>query len=321
MDRQTDGRSNPPRLCFIGFGEAGQAFASGFLEAGIVEISAFDIAPDPARVAVSAQKLGVRLSADLPTALMGADFVFSAVTAASSLDVARAAAPHLAPGQVFVDVNSVSPGRKREAAAAIAPGGRYLDLAIMAPVHPRRHATPCLVAGEDAAAFLEMFSTFGMALKQTGPEIGSATIIKMVRSVMVKGLEALSYECFMAARAAGVDAVILNSLKGSYPGLDWPRLVPYNVSRMLQHGTRRAAEMREVAATLRELGIDPAVTEGTVTQQERLGALGLPGDPDDGLALLDLVAEALAAPPARADSRQSYTLSAGLDEDPSPQSR
>lgn len=294
MDMQTGGRSNPPRLCFIGFGEAGQAFAGGFREAGIVEISAFDIAPDPARVADPAQRLGVRLAADMPSALSGADFVFCAVTAASSLDAARAAAPHLAPGQIFIDVNSVSPGRKREAAAAFGPDGRYIDLAIMAPVHPRGHATPCLVAGDEAAAFIEMFSPFGMALKQAGSEIGSATIIKMVRSVMVKGLEALSYECFMAARAAGVDGVILDSLKGSYPGLDWPKLVPYNVSRMLQHGTRRAAEMREVAATLRELGIDPAVTEGTVTQQERLGALGLPGDPDDGFTLLDLVADALA---------------------------
>jgi 3-hydroxyisobutyrate dehydrogenase-like beta-hydroxyacid dehydrogenase len=294
MDMQTGSRSNPPRLCFIGFGEAGQAFAGGFLEAGIVEISAFDIAPDPVRVAAPAERLGVRLSTDLPSALSGADFVFCAVTAASSLDAARAAAAHLMPGQIFVDVNSVSPGRKRETAAAIGPGGRYLDVAIMAPVHPRRHATPCLVAGDDAAAFVEMFSPFGMALKQAGAEIGSATIIKMVRSVMVKGLEALSYECFMAARAAGVDAVILDSLKGSYPGLDWPKLVPYNVSRMLQHGTRRAAEMREVAATLRELGIDPAVTEGTVTQQERLGSLCLPGDPDDGFTLLDLVADALA---------------------------
>ncbi|HEV7257380.1 MAG TPA: DUF1932 domain-containing protein [Bosea sp. (in: a-proteobacteria)] len=295
MDMQTNARSNPPRLCFIGFGEAGQAFAGGLLEAGIAEISAFDIAPDPARVAGPAQKLGVRLAADLPSALSGADFVFCAVTAASSLDAARAASAHLAPGQIFVDVNSVSPGRKREAAAALGPGRRYVDLAIMAPVHPRRHETPCLVAGDDAAAFVEMFSPFGMALKQAGSEIGSATIIKMVRSVMVKGLEALSYECFMAARAAGVDAVILDSLKGSYPGLDWPKLVPYNVSRMLQHGTRRAAEMREVAATLRELGVDPAVTEGTVLQQERLGALGLPGDPNDGFTLLDLVADALAA--------------------------
>lgn len=300
MDMQTGGRSNPPRLCFIGFGEAAQAFAGGFREAGIAEISAFDIAPDPARVADPAQRLGVRLAPDLPSALSGADFVFCAVTAASSLDAARSAAAHLTPGQIFIDVNSVSPGRKREAAAALGPGGRYVDLAIMAPVHPRGHATPCLVAGNEAAAFIEMFSPFGMALKQAGSEIGSATIIKMVRSVMVKGLEALSYECFMAARAAGVDAVILDSLKGSYPGLDWPKLVPYNVSRMLQHGTRRAAEMREVAATLRELGVDPAVTEGTVTQQERLGALCLPGDPDDGFTLLDLVADALAET-ARAD--------------------
>lgn len=294
MDMQTGGRSNPPRLCFVGFGEAGQAFAGGFLEAGITEISAFDIAPDPVRVAGPVRNLGVRLATDLPSALSGADVVFCAVTAASSLDAARAAAPHLAPGQIFVDVNSVSPGRKREAAAALGSNGRYLDLAIMAPVHPRGHATPCLVAGDQAATFIEMFAPFGMALKQAGPEIGSATIIKMVRSVMVKGLEALSYECFMAARAAGVDAVILDSLMGSYPGLDWQKLVPYNVSRMLQHGTRRAAEMREVAATLRELGIDPAVTEGTVTQQERLGALGLAGDPEDGLMLLDLIADALA---------------------------
>lgn len=286
-------RSNPPRLCFIGFGEAGQAFAEGFREAGIVEIAAFDIAPDPVRVAEPAKRLGVRLFDDLPSALRGADFVFSAVTAASSLDAARSAASHLESGQVFVDVNSVSPGRKREAAAAIGPAERYLDLAIMAPVHPRRQATPCLVAGESAAAFVAMFQPFGMTLSVAGAEIGAATIIKMVRSVMVKGLEALSYECFMAARAAGVDGTILTSLGGSYPGLDWPKLVPYNVSRMLQHGVRRAAEMREVATTLRELGIDPAVTEGTVIQQERLGRLGLPGDPDDGFLLLDQVARAI----------------------------
>lgn len=292
MDMPSSGAANPPRLCFIGFGEAGQAFAGGLIEAGIVEIAAFDIAPDATRVAEPARRLGVRLAADMPSALRGADVVFCAVTAASSLDAARAAATHLAPGQVFVDVNSVSPGRKREAAAALGPAGRYLDLAIMAPVHPRRHATPCLAAGREAAAFVDLFQHFGMSVTVAGSEIGAATIIKMVRSVMVKGLEALSYECFMAARAAGVDGTILDSLMGSYPGLDWPKLVPYNVSRMLQHGVRRAAEMREVAATLRELGIDPAVTEGTIVQQERLGALGLPGDPADGFLLLDQIGEA-----------------------------
>jgi len=289
-------RSNPPRLCFIGFGEAGQAFAGGLLAAGIAEIAAYDVAGSEERVFGPAQRLGVRLAGNLETALAGADFVFSAVTAADSLDCARQVAPQLLPGQVFVDVNSVSPGRKREAAAAFASPGAYLDLAIMAPVHPKRHATPCLVAGEAAERFMQVFGDFGMALGLAGPQIGQATIIKMVRSVMVKGLEALSYECFMAARTAGIDPVILDSLGRSYPGFDWQKQVPYNVSRMLQHGVRRAAEMREVALTLRELGIDPAVTEGVVVQQERLGRLPFQAEPEDGLAMLDAVRAALAEP-------------------------
>ena len=292
-------RANQPRLCFIGFGEAGQALAGGLREAGIAEIAAFDIAGGEPRVHEPATRLGVRLAASLGEALAGADFVFSAVTAASSVAAARQAASHLAPGQLFVDVNSVSPGRKREAAALFSGDGAYLDLAIMAPVHPRRHATPCLVAGKAGQRFIESFAAFGMKLTLAGPEIGAATTVKMVRSVMVKGLEALSYECFMAARRAGVEDEILASLGASYPGFDWPRQVPYNVSRMLQHGVRRAAEMREVALTLRELGLDPAVTEGVVAQQERLGRLGLWLEPEEGLAILGAVDAALAAEEAR----------------------
>lgn len=295
MLQTVSSRANPPQLCFVGFGEAGQAFAGGLREAGIVEIAAFDIAAAEERVRGPAALLGIRLADDLGTALAGADVVFSAVTAADSLDAARQVAAHLLPGQVFVDVNSVSPGRKREAAAAFAAPDVYLDLAIMAPVHPRRQATPCLVAGAAAERFIAIFRDFGMSLGQAGPQIGQATLIKMIRSVMVKGLEALSYECFMAARSAGIDPLILDSLGRSYPGLDWPTLVPYNVSRMLQHGVRRAAEMREVALTLRELGLDPAVTDGVVVQQERLGRLSVHAEPEDGMAMLDAVHAALIA--------------------------
>jgi 3-hydroxyisobutyrate dehydrogenase-like beta-hydroxyacid dehydrogenase len=299
MSQSVPARANPPRLCFIGFGEAGQALAGGLREAGIAEIAAFDIAGAEPRVHEPAARLGVRLAASLGEALAGADFVFSAVTAASSVEAARQAAGHLVSDQLFVDVNSVSPGRKREAAALFGGDGAYLDLAIMAPVHPRRHATPCLVAGEAGPRFIESFAAFGMKLTLAGPEIGAATTVKMVRSVMVKGLEALSYECFMAARRAGVQDEILASLGQSYPGFDWSRQVPYNVSRMLQHGLRRAAEMREVALTLHEFGLDPAVTEGVVAQQERLGRLGLRLEPEEGFAILGAVDAALAADAAR----------------------
>src|SRR5690606_9816757 len=84
------------------------------------------------------------------------------------------------------------------------------------------------------------------------------------------------FECFVAARRAGVTDQIFASLQESFPGIDWRAQVQYNLERMDRHGIRRAAEMREVAKTLEELALDPAVTRGTIVQQQRMGELALP---------------------------------------------
>ena len=101
----------------------------------------------------------------------------------------------------------------------------------------------------------------------------SEAAIKMVRSVIVKGIEALTLECFLAARAGVVDEVA-NSLKNNYPGLDWSKIVPYNLERMALHGERRAAEMEEVAETLRELGVEPLMTSAIVKRQQEMAQVG-----------------------------------------------
>jgi 3-hydroxyisobutyrate dehydrogenase-like beta-hydroxyacid dehydrogenase len=107
-----------------------------------------------------------------------------------------------------------------------------------------------------------------------GIEVGAAAAIKMVRSVMVKGIEALTLECFLAAARAGVADKVASSLKNNYPGLDWSKIVPYNLERMAVHGERRAAEMEEVAETLRELGVEPLMTMATVRRQRERGQVG-----------------------------------------------
>jgi 3-hydroxyisobutyrate dehydrogenase-like beta-hydroxyacid dehydrogenase len=280
--------SNVPRLAFIGFGEAGQAFAQGFGAAGLGEIAAFDLRGSEPALRDAAEALKVRLAPTPAEAIAGADFVFSAVTASSSLDAARSVAALLRPGQIFVDINSVSPGRKRQAAAIIGEA-IYVDLAVMAPVHPGLQATPCLAAGAPADRFIEALQPFGMRLDRAGPAAGSATVVKMCRSVMVKGLEALTYECFATARAAGVEPAILASLAKSWPGIDWPALGAYNLNRMLQHGVRRAAEMREVAATVEELGVEAHLARATVEHQERLGRLPLVLQPGDLGEMLDRI--------------------------------
>ena len=269
-------RRNTPSLCFIGFGEAGQALASGLRDAGVHSIAAWDIlfpAREGERLRQAGEKIGVRLATSAADAVRGSDMVVSAVTAASSLDAAKSVKPHLA-GQFFLDINSVSPGRKQETARELAGAARYVDVAVMAPVHPARHQTPMLLAGPEADAIAPLLAELTMKVAVAGPAVGAAAAIKMVRSVMVKGMEALTYECFVAAARAGVEEQVIASLSKSFPAFDWSKAIEYNLERMASHGTRRAAEMEEVADTLRELGIEPHMATATVQRQREMGRLG-----------------------------------------------
>jgi 3-hydroxyisobutyrate dehydrogenase-like beta-hydroxyacid dehydrogenase len=145
---------------------------------------------------------------------------------------------------------------------------------VIAPVHPARHRTPLLIAGPHAETVSPLLGELGMQLTVVGPGTGAAAAIKMIRSVMIKGIEALTLECFLAASRAGVLDEVTASLKNNYPGLDWPAMSEYNLERMASHGDRRAAEMEESAATLRELGLEPLMTERTVERQREMGAIG-----------------------------------------------
>src|SRR3954453_8575841 len=252
-------RRNTPRISFIGFGEAGQAIASGLRESGIERIAAWDILfskPEGARLKAAGEKAGIRLASSAADAVSESDMVIAAVTAASSVDAARSVAPHLKGNPYYLDINSVSPGRKQETAKLLGDKARYVDVAGVAAIHPKRHRTPLLIAGPYAEPIAPLLREMDMQLDVVGDAVGGAAAIKMIRSVMIKGIEALTLECFLAASRAGVLDEVTASLKNNYPGLDWNTLSEYNLERMASHGERRAAEMEESAATLRELGLD-----------------------------------------------------------------
>jgi 3-hydroxyisobutyrate dehydrogenase-like beta-hydroxyacid dehydrogenase len=270
-------RRNTPRVSFIGFGEAGQAIASGLRETGIERIAAWDILfphPDGERLKAAGEKIGVRLAASAAEAVAETDMVISAVTAASSVDAARSVAPHLRGSPFYLDINSVSPGRKQETAALLGESARYVDVAVIAAIHPARHRTPMLIAGPHAETISPLLQELDMRTSVVAPQTGAAAAIKMIRSVMIKGIEALTVECFLAAARAGVLEEVTVSLKNNYPGVDWAKVSEYNLERMASHGARRAAEMEESAATLRELGIDPLMVEATVARQRDMGTIG-----------------------------------------------
>jgi 3-hydroxyisobutyrate dehydrogenase-like beta-hydroxyacid dehydrogenase len=270
-------RRNTPRISFIGFGEAGQAIASGLREGGIEQIAAWDILfPNSAgaKLKAAAEKFGVRAAKSAADAVAETDVIISAVTAASSLEAARAVEPHLKNTPYYLDINSVSPGRKQDTEKLLGGKARYVDVAVIAPIHPRRHQTPLLTAGPHADAVGPLLDELEMKFSIVPGGTGKAAAIKMIRSVMIKGMEALTLECFLAASRADLLEEVTSSLKNNYPTLDWTKIADYNIERMASHGERRAAEMEESSVTLRELGMEPLMVDATVKRQREMGMLG-----------------------------------------------
>ncbi len=279
---------NTISLALIGFGEAAQAFVEGMGASSPARLRSFDLKSLADSAEIRADKTadfarfnvtGAESSAE---AIAEASVIISLVTADQALNAALTAAKALRPGTAFFDGNSVSPQTKRRAAEAIeAAGGRYVDTAIMSPVRPALTAAPLLLSGPHADAGVEMLTRLGFSKVRAleGP-VGSSSAVKMIRSVMVKGIEALTAECLTAATAAGVDREVLASLDASFKQESWFVRADYSLDRMMIHGGRRAEEMREVVATLEDLGVTPAMSRGTVAWQAAVGAAGLKSPPD-----------------------------------------
>jgi len=263
-----------PSIGFIGFGEAGSTIARGLRSSGLQEIVAYDINTHDARfgprIQERARDTQIRL-VDSPAALADAcDILFSTVTSSSALDAARQHAPFLTAHHTYVDLNSVSPALKQGIErVVIASGASFVEAAVMAPVSPYGHKVPMLLGGAGAAAFAQTMTPFGMRLEVLeGAKVGSAAAVKMCRSIVVKGLEALLFECVMAAAKFDADDLVFASLHETWPGIDWKKLADYTSGRVVVHGERRAREMEEVAETLRAVGIDPIMAEATARRQD-----------------------------------------------------
>ena len=277
-------------IAFIGFGEAARAFLDGWRKVPgfAARVSAYDIKTDSPDSNVRAGKRADYVAANVfgastaPEAVAGADAIFSVVTADQAHEAAVAALPGVEKGAFFFDCDSCAPQTKERTAKEVdAAGGRYVDVAVMAPVHPRLHRTPLLISGPHAKDAAPVLAALEMAAEIHEGPVGSSSAIKMIRSIMMKGLEALVCECVLAGRKAGVIETVLDSLDDTYPGFDWRRRSAYMLERVMTHGVRRAAEMREVALTVDLLGLGGAMSRASVGWQQAVGDLGLCSTPEE----------------------------------------
>lgn len=254
----------------VGYGEVGRILAEDLRAQGMA-VSAYDLkleGPQAAALREHASRHGVALAASHAELAARADFIVSAVTASQTLKVAQACAAGVKAGAWFVDFNSASPGAKIRAAGLInAAGGRYVEGAVMTSVPPYRIKVPLLLGGPDAAELSPMLNALGFASTVASVKLGVASATKMCRSVMIKGLEAMVIESFTTARAYGVEDAVLASLTETFPSIDWEKQGAYFFQRVIEHGRRRSEEVREVAETVREIGLTPWSAQGTAERQ------------------------------------------------------
>ena len=268
------------KIGFIGFGEAGFHIARGLHGAGVSCISAFDINRHTPglgeRIRRRSQESEVILVESSEELAAAADVLFCTVTADRAVQAAEQTAPFLTSRHIYADLNSVSPALKQSIADVIeSRGARFVEVAVMSPVPPHGHRAPMFLGGAHTQAFFDLMAPYGMNFEVISDRIGAASATKMCRSIIVKGLEALLLECVLAAVPYHADERVFASLDESFPGINWKRLAGSMVSRVVEHGARRAREMEEVAATLRSIGIEPIMAEATARRQDWCAKLDL----------------------------------------------
>lgn len=293
--------SAAPSIALIGFGEVGQILGADLRAGGAEALSAWDLKfSDPSSpLRARAHDAGLRVAANAIDVAAGASIVISAVTAGECTAAAHSVAAGIAAGCIYLDLNSVAPRTKSEAADSIAArGGRYVEAAVMSPILPRRISSPILLGGPHAEAFLPVARTLGFAGTELFSDVlGRASAAKMCRSVMVKGIESLLTESLLAARRYGVEDAVLGSLNAMLPVGDWPKLARYMISRSLQHGTRRAEEMREVARAVADAGLDPLMSAACAERQDWAAAYGAMAGEESLAPLLDAMLARIPAAP------------------------
>jgi 3-hydroxyisobutyrate dehydrogenase-like beta-hydroxyacid dehydrogenase len=270
----------PPALGFIGFGEAAFWIARGLRGEGVTETIAYDLHTEtPGRgeiIGERARETDTRLVAALADLPGACDIIISAVTASEAQTVGEQAAPYLEPRHIYVDINSASPAAKQAVDRAVTAGGaRFAEAAVMSMVPPIAHQVPMLLCGSGAQAFFDLMTPYHMRLEVLEGTVGAASSIKMFRSVVIKGLEALMLECLLAAEQYGAGERVFKSVSASFPGIDWNKLAHYMIGRAAIHAERRVHEMEEVARTLSDVGVEPIMASATVRRLKTCADLDL----------------------------------------------
>lgn len=287
-------------FAFIGFGELGVSLAQGLGRSGAHPLRAYTRErTQPGAALALAERLRLTAThpcATLAEAITGATAVLSVVPAHASLKVVEQCAPLLHPGTYFVDFSAAPVADKKAGGALVAEADAlYVDAAVLGTVSTSGFEVPILASGPGAPGWQALVEPEGLKVEALQGPAGDATLVKLLRSVYMKGRDALIVEMMLTARRYGLDERVVASIQGPGEQVSFAALAERVLCALAVHAERRADELLASSEVVREAGVDPLVSRAGSDVLRRVAALGLrdafqrerPSGADDVLAAID----------------------------------
>ena len=265
---------------FIGYGEASYNISKGLHETSKPLIYAFDIMwpkQDTNNIIGNrAKECNVSLVPTMGELIEKADIILCATSAKSALSIAKLASEYLKPGKIYADINSASPMVKKQIDTVVSgTGADFVDCGVMDIIPPHRQKVPIAVSGSGARKFADFANSIGMNVTFINETAGSASTLKMLRSVFMKGLTSLLLEMLVPASKIGVEDKIMEYISKTFSGSTLEQLANLLINRTAVGASRRISEMKDVAATLKSLKVESFATEATIKRLEWVESLQL----------------------------------------------
>jgi len=253
-----------PKVGLIGFGEVGQAFAKGILEK-TNQIWAYDIVFENPNhpLAVKAREMGVQPTQQLEEIGAHCSLIFTLVNSTSSETVAKNIAPSLPSGTIYLDLTTSTPQTKARSESVITShGGIFVDASIMGTVATEQHRVPLLIAGENGKQVKSELDWLGFNSTVIDQPNGAAASIKLLRSIFMKGLEALVIETMLTAENYKVSDEVMKSISNTLNNNDFTLFANTLITTHVLHKKRRHKEVQDSYSLITEANIEPYVTQG-----------------------------------------------------------
>ena len=268
------------RLGLIGYGEVGNGIGLGLREQGLEQVVAYDIAafegPFSELIQTRARKAGVRLVQSPAEVAAAADYIIAVVPGSECVLAAEAHAPHLDAHHLYLDIASATPRVKQRVGETLhSRGAQVGDGGIMGSPLQDGHRILIKASGPSAQAFHTAFAPWGMRIDVVGSTLGAGSGIKIVRSIVMKGMEALFLECALTSARYGIQDEVFASISEFMDGRPFLETVKFLLRTDAIHAERRAEEASMSADAAEEVGIDPVMTRSTTRTLQRVADMGL----------------------------------------------